>query len=352
MIRRLRPNLSLYFICVLSAAALVASETRHQDQGLLPFERRLYLMGTNCTLVYYGEDKPSERIRLEDFVRILESTERQLSSWRLDSSISLMNRHPVGQAFSLDRSLCQLLDTLFFWHRATDGAFDPAIGPWIEAWDLRGQGRLATREASRQARDRAGLARLYYQPSLCLLTRLTDTWLDSGAFGKGEALDRIRRHAAQAGLQRWLVDLGGQISVQGAPPGEPAWTVVLTHPERRRQPLFSIAMNSGSLATSGGATRDLRVKGVRIRHVIDPRSGRPASFNGSVSVWHESSVVADILSTALYVMGPDQGLDWAQQRDLSICFMLVENGRVRMRPSSAFSRQFSDSLEEAREPSL
>ena len=338
MNRRLRPHL-LWAFWACSLAALLAHGNRLNPK---PFERRLHLMGTVCTMIYYGEGQRGGRNRLEGFVRILESTERQLSSWRLDSSISRVNQHPVGQPFALEPGLCRLFAALFFWQRATQGAFDPAIGAWIEAWDLRGQGRFPTPEASRRAQDRAGMARLHYQPSSCQLTRLTETALDAGAFGKGEALDRVRRHATQKDARRWMVDLGGQIAVQGAPPGQEAWTIRLTHPARRHQSLLSIAINSGSLATSGGVKRDRRVNGERVGHIIDPRSGKPASFRGSVSVWHESALVADILSTALYVMGSHQGLDWAQRRDLAVCFLELEDDGVRIQPSAAFAERFLD----------
>ena len=323
--------------CVVGLAAPPVNDRQLPSK---PLERRLHLMGTVCTLVHYAEDRAAGGDRLESFVRILESTERQLSSWRSDSSISRVNRHPVGQSLTLEPDLCRLFDDLFFWNRATQGAFDPAIGAWIEAWDLRGRGRLPNAEALQWAEQRAGMARLLYQPSFCQLTRLAEAALDAGAFGKGEALDRVRSHAAGQGVRRWMVDLGGQIAVQGAPPGQEAWTIRLTHPVRRQQPLLSVAMDSGSLATSGGATRDLQVNGRRVGHIIDPRSGQPASFRGSVSVWHPSALVADILSTALYVMGPHQGLDWAGQRGLAVCFLEMEDSEVRIRPSPAFTERF------------
>jgi len=78
-----------------------------------------------------------------------------------------------------------------------------------------------------------------------------------------------------------------------------------------------------------------------IGHILDPRTGRPLKFDGSVSVWHESALVADILSTALYVMGPEEGFAWAQARGLSVCYLLESHGKVKVKATRAFNERFA-----------
>jgi thiamine biosynthesis lipoprotein len=90
-------------------------------------------------------------------------------------------------------------------------------------------------------------------------------------------------------------------------------------------------MASGSLSTSGGSERDRRVQGQRIGHIIDPRTGRPSTFDGSVVVWSERGLAADIISTALYVMGPDEGLRWAEPRRIAACFLVPRGNHVELR---------------------
>ena len=97
-------------------------------------------------------------------------------------------------------------------------------------------------------------------------------------------------------------------------------------------------MTRGSLSTSAGSERDLVVNGERVGHVLDPRTGRPAAFDGSVSVWHERGMTADVLSTALYVMGPEEGLRWAEARDIAVCFLIPERGTLRVEMTRAFRR--------------
>jgi thiamine biosynthesis lipoprotein len=96
-------------------------------------------------------------------------------------------------------------------------------------------------------------------------------------------------------------------------------------------------MRGGSLSTSGGSERDRFAAGRRISHHLDPRTGEPAAFIGSVSVWHPSAFVADVLSTALFVMGPEKGLSWAEARGLAACDLQMDAaGRVTPTMTAAF----------------
>jgi thiamine biosynthesis lipoprotein len=179
-----------------------------------------------------------------------------------------------------------------------------------------------------------------FNPSLCQITREKEVTLDVGAFGKGDALDRVLDYARQQDSTPWLIDLGGQILVYGSPPEATSWKVDIAHPLQRDRSLLAVELTSGSLSTSAGSERDLQVDGQRIGHILDPRTGRPADFIGSVTVWHERALVADILSTALYVMGPEEGLTWAEARNIAVCFLVIQDGKVKILTSKVFNQHF------------
>ena len=108
---------------------------------------------------------------------------------------------------------------------------------------------------------------------------------------------------------------------------------------------MSVRLITGSVATSAGSERDLSVNGTRVGHILDPRTGRPAPFRGSVTVWAERALMADVLSTALYVMGPDEGLRWADAHGIAaIVLDAGPGGAVQARRSLAFSRRFGDEV--------
>ena len=299
-------------------------------------------MGTTATFAAEAADRAAGLARLERMVRVVEVTEVELSTWRDDSALSELNRQPPGEPLSVPPALCDLLGRVEGWREATGGAFDPAIGSLIDAWGLRGAGRRPDATALGAARARAGWPLLGFDREACTVTRQADATLDAGAFGKGEALDRVRA-AEQDEPGAWLVDFGGQVAVSGGAAGA-VWPVALAHPAHRDdRPVAELLLAGGSLATSAGSERALTLgSGERIGHILDPRSGAPVARQSSVAVWHPNAFTADVLSTALHVMGPDAGLAWAAARDFAACFIVPVAGsdRVTFLTTPAFDQRF------------
>jgi thiamine biosynthesis lipoprotein len=322
---------------VIRAAAAVAFAASTLATAPQLYQRDAYLMGTRAHLAVYAPDRPRGIQTLDTALATLENTERQLSTWQENSAISQLNRTPAGRPWQADASLCALFADLYEWQQATDGTFDPAVGALTSAWQIHSEGTVPTDAQLAEALGRSGLQHLEFDRRLCTLTRRTDVTIDVGAFGKGEALDRAAR--VLSGVA-WLIDLGGQVAVGGTAPGGKPWLVELAHPVERQRSVAHLAMFAGSLSTSGGSERDLRIDGTRISHILDPRIGRPTTFDGSVVVWHERALVADVLSTALYVMGPVEGFAWASTRDYAAAYLIPEAGTVRISATPAFTKRF------------
>jgi thiamine biosynthesis lipoprotein len=295
--------------------------------------REVFLMGTRAMLTTWAQDRAHGLQDLELLLEPLEQTERQLSTWVAESEISAIN-HANGR-LSLSPSLCVLLAEVERWTRETGRTFDPSIGALTSAWGIHEGGRLPSDREIDDARSHSGWNRVSLEPATCALELAPGVRLDVGAFGKGAALDRAREAVPDTVV--WLLDLGGQVAVNGAPPRTRGWPVSIADPQRRTTPALEVRLSSGSISTSAGSERDAHVNTTRVGHIIDPRTGHPAPFDGSVTVWHERALAADILSTALYVMGVDDGLRWADQHDVAGCYLL-RDGRIRA--SRAFRRRF------------
>ena len=312
----------------------------------IQLERSVYLMGTVARFAVDAVDRAAGIAQLERMVRVVETAEAELSTWRAGSVLGRLNRNPVGEAMRAPAAVCDLLARVAGWREATGGAFDPAIGSLIAAWDLRGDGRRPDDATLASARRNAGWEHLMIEdgipangaPPGCHISRTADVTLDAGAFGKGEAIDRVRR-AVGSGSSPWMIDFGGQVAVSGA-----SWPAAIAHPVRRNEAALEITLSEGSLATSGGSERDLTLSdGTPVGHILDPRTGRPAPSPRpfSASVWHERGLDADILSTALYVMGPEAGIAWAEAQGIAACFLVAATAdEVSIRATSAFRERF------------
>ena len=323
------------------SASRVVATRRERAAAPIPVERTVHLMGTWATLVVEAADRAAGLHQLERMVGLIERTEASLSTWRADSGLSALNRQPVYEPFPLPPGLCGLWPRLARWHRLTGGAFDPAVGRLVEVWGLRSGGSVPAPDVLRAARAATGLAHFRFDAVTCRVTRTANATLDAGAFGKGEALRRLI--AATVGGHPWMVDFGGQIAVGGTSAGE-GWPVAVAHPARRHQAALALDLTTGSLATSAASERSWVVEGRPVAHILDPRTGQPIHRPGSVTVWHEDPLAADILSTALYVMGADDGLDHAEQHGVAALFLVPDPDRdavpVTVRASRMFEIRF------------
>jgi thiamine biosynthesis lipoprotein len=192
----------------------------------------------------------------------------------------------------------------------------------LKAWGTRDGGRNAASDERTAARDASGSALLHLDAATGTV-RLAhpEAGLEEGGFLKGYALDAGRKVAVARGAQHGWADFGGQVLAWGTPK-----RVDIADPQERQAIRVSVLLTEGSLSTSGCSERG--------RHILDPRTGSPCEAWGSVSVVAASGLEADILSTALYVLGPDQGLAWAETNQVAVLFLL-NHGPVRM--SRAFA---------------
>ena len=291
-----------------------------------PVTREVHLMGTWSFLATYAGDPHKGQDQLEHHIRILEETEDELSVWRPDTALSRLNAQPVGAAFPASGRLVALMEEVQFWWKETGGAFDPGIGRLLDARGFYGRKPTASAPAV------FGMQHFRVEKDAGHIVRTADVWIDSGAFGKGEALDRVYHESRENVGSPWLIDLGGQIMVYGSPPGKRHWTVDIAHPLKRDEVAFSLRLKSGSISTSSNSEQP--------GHILDPATGKPEMVEGSVVVWHERALIADILSTALFVMGPEKGIIWAEARGIAACFLIPKAGGVDRHATTEFSKAF------------
>lgn len=285
-------------------------------------ERRVATMGTTLAVTVAGPvPRGALLAEAERLVAQVESTERRLSTWRDDSQLARINRAPVGAWQRVAEPTWTELSVARDCARATAGAFDPTVAPLVEAWGLRSGGRRPTDAQLVEARRRTGWSRIALDSGARRLQKLAPSAFEEGGFGKGAALDRALESASSSSGRAALgvrLDLGGQWAWVGQPG---RFEIELSDPADRARSVATVSLGGaqGSAATSGNSERRLLIDGVAVGHLLDPRTGFPAPDFGSVTVIVEdgrpaAAEWADCLSTALFVMGPEEGLRWLAQR--------------------------------------
>lgn len=290
------------------------------------------LMGTTCSAQVRAADEASAEAAATAALDEIERLEGVLSTWRDDAELARANVAARTGEAPLSPELARALDAALLHARRTRGAFDPSVGALEDAWDLRGAGRVPTRAELRSAREATGFDRVRLDAAARTLRfDRPSTWLDSGGFGKGLALDAAARVLRERGVSSALVDFGGQVLAMGE-----AATVGVADPRDRARPALEIALRDASASTSAQSERFVTVGARRFGHVVDPRTGRPVSFRGSATVVGPDAFEADVMSTALLVMGPREGLELARAEGLCAGFLVPRGSRLLLRATPSF----------------
>jgi thiamine biosynthesis lipoprotein len=285
-------------------------------------------MGTELTLKLLAPDVATGQRVAETALAAVRHADDLLSTWRDGTELQRVNRAPAGAAVRLSPELAAILREVWGWWRNTDGTFDPGVGALVDAWGIRDTLRTPAPADLARARQQSGLRQFDFDSVHGTVTRRSaGAWMDSGGFGKGAALRSVERVLREARIRHALVDFGGQGLALGSSPEAPeprGWKIGVAHPVERLVAVRELVIRDRSVSTSGQSEQP--------GHLLDPRTGRPVPAWGSVTVVTEDPMVADILSTALFVMGPEAGPRWAEARqDVGALFLILRQGRLDAR---------------------
>jgi len=272
-------------------------------------ERRVASMGTTLDLVVRMKYREPALEASEAAVTEVQRVEALLTTWKPGGELARVDAAPVGKPVAVSAELAETLASVFAWVPRTDGAFDPTVLPLVRAWGLRESGRIPNAQELAAALASVGPARFHIDVPGRKVTRLSaEAGIDEGAWGKGYGLDCAARALAKAGVRSAMLDLGGQVFAVGSDTGEKPWRVPVADPRDRNRTVLELGISDASASTSGDSERFREVSGRRIGHLLDPRTGEPAPDFGSVTVIAPTGLVADVLSTAYFVLGPEKGL--------------------------------------------
>lgn len=295
------------------SGAPLAAEPATGSGGVLVRGAR-YVMGAKLEIRVWASSRRSGTEALEAAFARVEQLDAVMTTWRPEGRLARLN-HALAQpgacaaGIPVSPRLAACLSDALRWSRRTGGLFDPTLGTLIEAWDLRGSGRVPRPRELAAARARSGPEKVRIRGAGTgrpeVLAAAPGLRFDLGGIGKGIALDAAAAALRARGHDAVLLDFAGQVLATGPPPGREGWPVAIAHPSERQRPAVELWLTRGSLATSSNAERARFADGARLGHVIDPRTGRPTGTVSSASVLAGDATAADALASALLVGGFD-----------------------------------------------
>ena len=310
-----------------------------------PFRRSEYLLDDVVTLVLYGRDRGAVEEAAEAAFAEMRRLEGIFNRHDPSSELARVNREAHAAPLRVSPELFEVLRMSKEIHVSTSGAFDVTLGALIDLWDVvgrreRGEGPPGKEEIL-ESLGRCGDEYLLLDEAegTVFLAR-EGVILDLGGVAKGYAADAALRILRERGLGSGIIDMVSTMRVFGNKPreaGGPDWRVAVMHPREEGENLGILTLRGDSaLSTSGDYQRCFEYAGERYHHIFDPRTGYPARSSMSCTVLdtqagERAGAEMDALSTALFVMGYPEAVEWAGSRGLEVA-LVDEEGQLRATP--------------------
>jgi len=261
---------------------------------------------------------------------VLGNVIEQMSNWSDTSDLSRFNRAAPDTWVTLPEDCFAVLQAALLVARDSGGAYDPSAGPLVDLWGFGPAGKRQTAPTPddvTRIRQQCGWQRIETDVPQRRARQPGGLSLDFCAIAKGFAVDAVSRYLDAQGVAHHLVEIGGELRGQGLKPDGMPWWVELESPVSTaaggQTTRTLVALLGLSIATSGDYRRYFEQDGQRYAHTIDPRTGYPAAHAlASVTVIHRECMMADALSTALTVLGPEAGFTYAKRQGLVARFLV------------------------------
>ena len=281
-------------------------------------------MGTSYNITLYpAVDKSLDSKQVQH--RIDESLRRvnqQMSTWIKDSEISLFNKTQSTDWYPVSFEFAKVVEAAQSISKLSNGAFDITVGPLINLWGFGEdfKNNNPDDDAISAARANIGYQKLQVRLSPpALKKQIPQLQINLSAIAKGYGVDAIADQLEAAEVDDYLVEIGGEIRANGAKPNKSLWRIAIEKPSTKERSIQQgILLDNTGVATSGDYRNYFEREGKRYSHTIDPATGKPITHTlASITVLHNSAMMADGLATAIMVLGESKAKEFIANNKLS-----------------------------------
>lgn len=280
-------------------------------------------MGTHITLAAYTTDaldEPALRDKLGKALAEIRRLEGLMTTWREDSELSRVNAAAGQGAVAVSAETLRVIEKSVWMSARSEGVFDITFeamhGLWKFDQDL--EEKIPDRRAVDAARKLIDWKKIRIDPEArTVKLERPRMRMSLGGIAKGYAVDAAARVLREEGLAAFFVQAGGDLFVQGRKPDGSAFRVGVRDPRGRDQTdwFAMLEVVDHAFSTAGDYERGFIKGGKRYHHIIDPRTGFPATACRSVTVWARDAFTADAVDDAVFILGPEKGLALVESLD-------------------------------------
>lgn len=322
------------FICAALLLTGCAAKAVTEEASVMNTIMRVSLYGTQAQAL--------------DVIGVVKEADAKFSKTAPTSEIFALN-HSMGTPYPVSEETYSLIEDIVEIADNTDGAYNPVLGAVIDLWGIGTEHEGVPGETSLNS----ALSKTDYTQIVLgedNTVSLGNTQMDLGGAVKGYALDLVKSELNALGVDSAVVSIGGSVYAKGTKPDGAKYKVGIRDPYKESQDYFAtIELEDACVSTSGTYERGFYAGDTYYHHIFDPQTGYPADNELiSVTVIDENGLLTDIYSTALFVMGLDEGLAFAEQNGLAAVFVTYDK-KVYLTKDIGYSFTITDDSYEIQE---
>lgn len=299
----------LLLLAVLPLSMLLLSCTSGKEK---PYKKSRIAMDTLVSITVYAHSEEKAEKAMDSAFKELNSLSDLLNFFSETSEVASINRSAGVSPVKVSKETFEVIEKALSVSEDTGGAFDITIGAVSSLWDF----HKKTPPDPKLLKE--GLKSVGYK-NIVLDKEHSTVYLkkkgmkiDLGAIAKGYGADKAVAVLKNNGIRSGLVSVAGDIKTFGAKPDGSSWRIGIKNPRPQSEGDALIAvlgLGNNAVSTSGDYERFFIKDGVRYHHILDPSTGYPASECRSVSIITKEGVYTDAFSTAVFILGPERGME-------------------------------------------
>lgn len=314
-------NIKLILLFVLTSS-LGFSQVTHK--------RELTMLGSPFEMIVVADDIPQADIYIDMAVAEVSRLENLISDWIPTTPISEVNRNAGVKAVIVPQEVFDLVQRSITVSKLTSGAFDITYASMDKIWKFDGSmKKMPSEEEIRKSVAKVGYQNIVLNPKdHSIFLKNEGMKLGLGGIGQGFIADKIKALLIAKGAPAGIVNISGDINTWGKQIDGKQWKVGIKNPLNKDKIFATFPLENSAVETSGSYEKYVTFNGVRYSHIIDTRTGYPASGVISVSVFATSTELADALATGIFVLGVDIGINLIDQLPGVGCIYVEDNGKI------------------------
>lgn len=287
-------------------------------------------MGSRFDITVVAKDSSEANSYIDLAVNEISRIENLISSWDLNSQTSEVNKNAGIKPVKVDKELFDLIQRSIAISNLTDGAFDISYASMDRIWKFDGSmTKMPSEEEITSSVSHVGYQNIELdEANISVFLKLKGMKIGFGAIGKGYAADKAKSLLIEKGVISGIINASGDMTTWGKQTNGEDWKVAITNPLNKNKAFALLPITNGAVVTSGNYEKYVNFNGKRYTHIIDPRTGYPSLGIISVTVFAPKAELADALSTSVFVMGKDVGLNRINQLPNIECIIIDEDGNI------------------------